>query len=320
MHSLELVPGSSYTFITIESVHVVKLMKRQNALPTLSDGVSFLFFKCYMCAIFLLPFFFPVNSSPLCDIMSDLEDIQVDETATTTTTTKVVVDPTTNRKTIVETKKDDFDYGKLGKMEGICIYCKMPMGKLLGTQTPEGSIHNDCVPGYKRRNIERCAHCDCELPAGKRSVINGKKLHPECVADFKAKKVWVPPTKTGILQKFAVGKSFLFGSKNWKQRFFVLSQKTGFAYFETNQEYEKGAAPKGKVTFTPQTRLVTHPSRSLHREAMNPSKEFIVIFFEGGKERKLLVAASSWQEHDEWTKVLQAYIKIVDDPADVQDL
>lgn len=191
------------------------------------------------------------------------------------------------------------------------------MGHFLGTMTPEGPIHNECIPAYKRGLVERCAHCDCVLRET-RTILNGKKLHPECVADFKAKKPFLPPSKQGILQKFAIGRSF-FGSKNWKERFFVLSKQSGLAYYESQQAFNEGKAPKGTVPLSGQSRLITHPNRLIHKEALNPSTEFIIIFFEQNEERRLLVAAKTWQEHDEWTRTLESYIKIVDDPKDLQD-
>lgn len=204
-----------------------------------------------------------------------------------------------------------------GKLDGNCIHCGVPMGSFLGSMTPEGPLHNECVPAYRRGRVERCAHCDCVLRQG-RSLLNGKKLHPECVADFKAKKTYVPPTRKGLLMKFSVGRSFFCG-KNWKSRYFVLSKGVGFAYFESQQEFDGGKPPKGAITFTPQTRLVTHPNKRIHREAENPSLDFMILFHEGAEERRLLCAAKTWQEHDEWVKDLECYIKIVDDPKDLKD-
>ena len=207
---------------------------------------------------------------------------------------------------------------KAAKLTGNCVHCGVAMGNFLGTMTEDGPVHNDCVPAYRRLHVERCMHCDCVLPPGKRTILNGNKLHPECVADFKAKKQWVPPSKTGVLQKFAVGRSF-FGSKNWKTRYFVLSKETGLTYYESLEKFQQNGGPRGKVSLDAKTRLITKPTRQIHKEALNPSKEFIIVFVEGSTELKLLAAASSWQEHDEWTKVLQCYIKIVDDPKDLAD-
>lgn len=202
-----------------------------------------------------------------------------------------------------------------GRLEGNCIHCGVPMGAFLGSMTVEGPIHNDCVVAYRRARIERCVHCDCVLRQG-RTIIGGKKMHPECVADFKAKKPFVPPSKKGVMNKFAVGRSSLFGGKNWKERFFVLSPETGLAYYENQKQFDEGKSPKSFVNFTPKTRLITRPNRRIHKEAMDPSKEFIVVFAEGAEERQLLCATKSWQEHDEWCRLLECYIKIVDDPKD----
>ena len=100
-----------------------------------------------------------------------------------------------------------------GRMEGNCIHCGVAMGAFLGTMTENGPIHNECIPAYKRNHVERCAHCDRALGT-KRTILNGKKLRPECVADFKAGKPYVPPTMEGPLTKFAIGRSF-FSGKNF---------------------------------------------------------------------------------------------------------
>ena len=204
-----------------------------------------------------------------------------------------------------------------GRLEGNCIHCKVAMGAFLGTMTPEGPIHNECIPAYKRLHVERCAHCDCVLKTS-RTIINGSKVHPECLADFKAKKPYEPPTKEGILSKFAVGRSF-FGKKNWKERYFTLSKATGLCYYESANDSKSGKTPKGIVPMSAETRLVTRPTRQIHKEAMNPSTELLLIFSEQGSERRLLMAAKTWQEHDEWVKVLSCYLKRIDDPQDIVD-
>eukprot|EP00744_Colponema_vietnamica_P002234 GILI01003555.1.p1 GENE.GILI01003555.1~~GILI01003555.1.p1 ORF type:complete len:265 (-),score=35.89 GILI01003555.1:472-1266(-) len=209
-----------------------------------------------------------------------------------------------------------------GKLEGTCAHCGLDMRNILGILTADGPVHNDCIPGYKRLHVERCVHCDCVLPPGKRSIVGGAKLHPECVADYKAKKPWVPPTRSGEMRKFSVGRSF-FGGKNWQQRYFSLSKKDGLAYWEKKEFADAGQGPKGCAILDSRARLITHPTRQIHKEASNPSKHFIVIFFESAsskKEMMLLCECTTWEEHDEWTKVLQSYIKNVDDPKDVKEL
>lgn len=204
-----------------------------------------------------------------------------------------------------------------GRLEGKCIHCGVNMGNFLGTMTPDGPIHNECIPAFKRLQVERCVHCDCVLREA-RTIIGGKKLHPGCVPDFKAKKPFEPPRKEGILSKFAVGRSF-FSGKNWKERYFVLSKQTGLAYYENAQAYQSGKPPKNAVMLTPQVRMITRPTRLIHKDAMNPSTEIIIVFNEGGQERRLLMACKNWEEHDEWVRVLEMYIKNVDDPRDIRD-
>ena len=76
------------------------------------------------------------------------------------------------------------------ELEGVCIHCFKTMRGALGVMTGEGPVHNDCVEDYNRTHVERCAHCDRKLGM-QRIILNGKKLRPECVADYKAGKKFV---------------------------------------------------------------------------------------------------------------------------------
>ena len=220
-------------------------------------------------------------------------------------------------KPIIADEDGPVDNKVQGRLEGNCIHCKVAMGAFLGQMSPDGPIHNECIPAFKRGQVERCAHCDNVLET-KRTIVNGKKLHPECLADHKAGKGYTPPAKEGPLSKFAVGRSF-FGSKNWKDRWFTLNKQTGLCYYESQDAHRQGKAPKGTIPMSLDTRLVSRPTRQLHKEAMNQSKELIVVFQEGGKERMLLMAAKTYQEHDEWVAALKCYLKKIDDPRDCRD-
>jgi hypothetical protein len=205
-----------------------------------------------------------------------------------------------------------------GKLPGNCIQCGVGMGNFLGTMTEDGPLHNECVPMYQKKLIERCAHCDCVL-RNQRMIVTGKKLHPECVSDFKAKKPFVPPMKQMMLKKFAIGRS-TFGRKNWKDRYFVLSKETQLSYYESMESFRSGASPKGKVALDgADAKLISKPTRMHHPEALNPSKELVICFSEGGKALKLLIATTSWADHEEWARALEFYIKNVDDPKDYLD-
>eukprot|EP00758_Cryptobia_borreli_P004770 Tbor_TRINITY_DN4570_c0_g1::TRINITY_DN4570_c0_g1_i1::g.15736::m.15736 len=206
---------------------------------------------------------------------------------------------------------------KMGKLKGNCIQCDLPMGKILGVQTPHGPVHNDCVPYYNKNNEEYCKHCDLVLTEGKILIIKGEKVHPDCAPDYKAGRPYVLPTKKGSLRKFSTGRGFT-GVKNWRERFFCVSPNiNGLAYFANKGDFETGSKPKGIIKFTEDIRLIQHPLREVHPEASNPSKDFILVFKEDGKEFKLLMSAATWQEHDEWTNILKAYIKIIDHPDDI---
>lgn len=207
-----------------------------------------------------------------------------------------------------------------GRLDGNCIQCGVSVNNFLSTMTPDGPLHNECIPKYQRSKVERCAHCDNVLKL-KRTILNGTKLHPECVADYKAKNPYVRPSKQGMLNKFAVGRSML-GSKNWKERFFIISPdvNNSLAYYENEAAFREGKPPKNVVSIDPKTtRLITHPNKQIHPQALNPSTEMIVVFFEEGKERRLLMEAKGYEEHDDWVRVLECYIKIIDDPKDIAD-
>lgn len=206
-----------------------------------------------------------------------------------------------------------------GRKDGVCVQCGVKMGAFLGTMTEEGPIHNECVANYRRAKIERCAHCDQPLE-DKRVLYSQKKFHPQCVDDHKAGRVWEPPAMTGMLSKFACGRSKFFGSKNWKDRFFVINSKTGgMVYYESEEAYRSGKQPKNMAAISRTTRLVTKPNKFIHKSADNPSTELILYFQEGGKELSLLVRCKDWKEKDQWQKCLANYIKDIDNPQDLKE-
>lgn len=231
-------------------------------------------------------------------------------------------------------------------LAGDCIQCGGAMRNILGVMSPEGPLHNDCVVKYRLTHVERCVHCDRPLKES-RVVLGGRKLHPDCLQDFKAKKPFVPRTKVGVLKKFAVGKSKgLFQSKNWKERFFVLSPEahddvlsspptsprggqgpapiaaptttTGtLAYFESEDAMKQGKQPSGSIPLNREkSRLITKPMKHHHAEASNVSKDIVIVFWEDGQEFRLLVQCASWQEQAEWIDALTDYIRTVDSPDD----
>lgn len=206
-----------------------------------------------------------------------------------------------------------------GNLEGNCIHCKVAMGSYLGILSPEGPIHNECVAAYRRAHIERCAHCDNVLGT-QRTLLTGIKLHPGCLDDFKAKKQYVPPTKEGTLKKFSIGKSSFFSKSNWNERYFVITKEKGLQYFEDQKHFQDGKAEKGSILISPETtRMVTRPTKMIFKEASNPSTQILIVFLDEGTERRLLLQAKDYKEHDAWVEVLQCYIKFVDDPRDLVD-
>jgi hypothetical protein len=197
------------------------------------------------------------------------------------------------------------------------VQCGEPMGKMLGSLSSDGPLHNECIVKYKLTHVERCAHCDRKL-SGQRMGLGGKKLHPECVADFKAKKPFVRQGKMGLLKKFSIGRSGgLFGSsKNWKERYFVLSPEGNtLSFYESEAVMKQRKAPSCVIPLVKQTtRLITRPMKKHHPEASNVSREFVLVFKDnpGSQEHRLLCQSTTWEEHDAWCDVLHDYVCIVD--------
>eukprot|EP00760_Papus_ankaliazontas_P035450 PhM_4_TR7801/c0_g1_i1/m.2009 len=204
-------------------------------------------------------------------------------------------------------------------LEGMCVHCFRSLKGTLGVTCEEGPLHNDCIEDYNRTKVERCVHCDCKLKE-QRTILNGKKLHPECVADFKAGVKFVPTPVYGEMRKFSIGRSVL-GSKNWQTRYFAPEIGVGLYYYPSKQDFEDGKKdPKRLIPIWNQgTRLVTRPDRWIHPEASNPSKEMVVYWHEEDKEMSCLLQAATWQEHDTWVRFFETVIKIVDAPLDLKN-
>lgn len=147
-------------------------------------------------------------------------------------------------------------------------------------------------------------------------AIAGNKLHPECVANYKAKIPFVKRSKTGLLKKFSIGRSggLFSGSKNWKERFFSLDPKANtLNFYENEATMKQGKSASGVILLEKKlTRLVTRPMRKHHPEASNVSREFVLIFKEKGIEQRLLCQTATWEEHEAWCDVLHDYICTVD--------
>ena len=220
-----------------------------------------------------------------------------------------------------------------GDPNALCVYCKIPMGNFLAVPCAAGMLHNECVNPYERSQRERCGYCNALL-RDKRVMHQGKKLHPECLAGCKQGHTFVPSTFEGVAKKFAIGRSF-FSGKNWKERYFILAAggaDEGLRYFESEADAKSGKEPRGAVKLkrplpsvpvegSPalQPRLVTKPTRRQHPEAVNPSKELVIIFFEDSKERRLLMSCRSWDEQQTWVRALEHFIHNIDDPKDYRD-
>lgn len=215
----------------------------------------------------------------------------------------------------------------------LCVYCKIPMGNFLAVPCAAGMLHNECVNPYERSQRERCSYCNALL-RDKRVMHQGKKLHPECLAGCKQGHTFVPSTLEGVAKKFAIGRSF-FSGKNWKERYFVLAAggtEEGLRYFESEADAKSGKEPRGCVKLkrplpsvplegspAQQPRLITKPTRRQHPEAVNPSKELVIVFFEGATERRLLMSCRSYDEQQTWVRALEHFIHNVDDPKDYRD-
>jgi hypothetical protein len=202
-----------------------------------------------------------------------------------------------------------------GRLEGNCVQCGEEMGKMLGSMSCDGPLHNECIVKYRLTHVERCAHCDRRLE-GQRMAIGGIKVHPDCVANFKAKIPFVKRTKSGLLKKFSIGRSggLFGGSKNWKERFFLLDAAANtLSFYESEAVMKQGKPTSGAILLDKKScRLITRPMKKHHSEASNVSREFVLIFKEKGTEQRLLCQSATWEDHDAWCDVLHDYICTVD--------
>jgi hypothetical protein len=114
----------------------------------------------------------------------------------------------------------------------------------------------------------------------------------------------------GFVEKYSVGKSF-FAIGNWKKRHFTLDE-TGLSYREVAGGKLLGSVPVGNYD----TRLITRPTKGAHKKATTPGQDFVIVYYEGGKELRLLMRALSSQDHGTWVEALSRYIETVDDPRD----
>eukprot|EP00633_Aureoumbra_lagunensis_P008142 CAMPEP_0197321234 /NCGR_PEP_ID=MMETSP0891-20130614/64040_1 /TAXON_ID=44058 ORGANISM="Aureoumbra lagunensis, Strain CCMP1510" /NCGR_SAMPLE_ID=MMETSP0891 /ASSEMBLY_ACC=CAM_ASM_000534 /LENGTH=239 /DNA_ID=CAMNT_0042813011 /DNA_START=29 /DNA_END=748 /DNA_ORIENTATION=+ len=95
--------------------------------------------------------------------------------------------------------------------------------------------------------------------------------------------------KTGYLNKLGGNKGG--GTGNWKRRFMVLSDN--LLYYENEEAYENGAAPKGKVSLN----AIYCPTPNEN----NPENEFVIYAI----PYEFIVRAESKQEMDEWLSIFQ---------------
>eukprot|EP00672_Neobodo_designis_P021869 CAMPEP_0174834390 /NCGR_PEP_ID=MMETSP1114-20130205/4798_1 /TAXON_ID=312471 /ORGANISM="Neobodo designis, Strain CCAP 1951/1" /LENGTH=479 /DNA_ID=CAMNT_0016068297 /DNA_START=32 /DNA_END=1471 /DNA_ORIENTATION=- len=129
-----------------------------------------------------------------------------------------------------------------------------------------------------------------------------------------------PQAKGGWMEKFAVGKSGATGAKNWKRRWFVLPAATDSKAMLTYHEKEGGKSKAlGKVPVNDgKARLITAPSKVTHKEAdPEGGKDLVIVFFEDGKEYKLLLRCDSAEDHAAWVQELRRRVSVVDHEKDV---
>ena len=210
-----------------------------------------------------------------------------------------------------------------------CAFCNEKIDQGWGEMTIVGTMHRKCVLPWKRdqaMNKDRCTHCDAFLE--EKRMLKGKaKLHPDCVDEWKAKKPWIKPTKMGIVDKFAMGRS-TFGKKNWKTRHVVISPDIegtgGIAYWEDLKAYETKKPPKNSLKIGELVRMVSRPNTLCHAACTSANNEICLIFptpevtkvDSNAKDHRLLLRFSGLQEKEAYLEVLKKYVRIIDYPDD----
>lgn len=127
--------------------------------------------------------------------------------------------------------------------------------------------------------------------------------------------VWTDGTCKGWLHKFSMGKS-LFGSSNWKRRYFVLAalgETVGLGYYEDcRAEKLVGTVRLNRET----TRVIAHPSTLVHKQAKSTGQDLCITFRENesdsGKELMLLLRADDRDDHDRWIAALSFHFNTID--------
>jgi hypothetical protein len=120
----------------------------------------------------------------------------------------------------------------------------------------------------------------------------------------------IPTTKSGYLEKYSMGRSFLSG-KNWKKRFFT-ADASGLTYYES-----KDGKQIGRIDIhEPKSRVVTYPSTKTHDRVQFFDRDLVVIFLENNKELRLLLRCATVAEHDDWAAVLGRLCPTVNAPQD----
>ena len=230
----------------------------------------------------------------------------------------------------------DFDEEKEKKKEHAthyrkkdCVYCKKKIDQGWGEMTSVGTMHRACVLPWKRDQSiggDRCTYCDAQL-GDKRMVKGIAKLHPECAADWKAKKLWVKPTKMGTVDKFAMGRS-KFCKKNWKTRYIVISPDIegtgGIAYYKNLKAYENKKPPKNSLKIGELVRMVSWPNALCHSACTSRNTEICLIFptpevttvNPAARDHRLLLRFSGAQEKEAYLAILQKYVRLIDYPDD----
>ncbi|CAD2218733.1 PH domain containing protein, putative [Angomonas deanei] len=232
-----------------------------------------------------------------------------------------------------------------------CVNCGKTMGKEKGAETIKGPLHKRCVLEYKFNNQPRCQYCnirflDSEATTFVKHPETGELFHEACYEKRQANIPYVKPTLEGEVRKFSIARSKL-SRKNWKTRFFVLSTANGgIRYYAENPSGSAQAAessseeeespkkgndtnntaapkkPKGIVPLDRRSRLITRPSVSTYKVnsgSASDSLDIGVIFFESPEskvERRLIFQCKNKEDYNSWVRALEAYIYIVDDPAD----
>ena len=201
----------------------------------------------------------------------------------------------------------------------ICRICNGPgttvIIKLPGVR--ESFVHEKCRKRFEEGYTRRCNTCGelCKSSDDCQTDEIGHLMHITCHEKSNSKptkmmivkSVRIEDSRTTIsddLDKFSVGRIGTF--RNWRSRRFV-ADRFGIEYF-------KGSSQRGRVSFTPSTRLRLACTSKHHPRAVGSTAFYLLISFrEIDENRTMLIRTTSSSTYDKWASFLSQHIIAVGD-------